>query len=1020
MTFIVPDSNNENNDGNNSEYYSESENNTINYENVNPIRLGNSNTIPSNDGNNKKNNNESNEEFHNARTNHNIIEETAFENIKISKNKVNHFFLELYKIKSEYNDEVIKNNSNQNKLKLLKDEFKNKFKNKLFSYKYRICQTNLDNKFHSFFLMSDKKNTFSVGVSYIKDVNNKDKDKYRLIIKTNDIIKEEYCGIDYLYEFEINDENQMPINTDLKNLINDDTCRKTGLLLPFMWNYIDKFYISNEISTSKNINEYQKDKLYIICTKELYNNDQNTDNKIIIDDNIIEQLKNIDLNNENTAKIKYSTGIMNKIKQLGNREYSVSNLNLKMMTDIEYKEFSPTIKQASEIDVLNCREYVMRMFGMDIINRLLEKSKSRKEEIDMIKEKHKHKIISEIIKNIPNLNLKYSDTEELYELISKYDKDFKNRYSLLNASEIRDVFNKLKKEIYQKSQNNKKKINQIERLIDNKSYIYRQTFNPKQINPTLIDLYLLKINNDAEGFKKRLYECRYRICDLAIIKSIINQYIRKITHITKKKLNKLYENKDIKFVKKFFENMYQHILKYFKKGSQAHSFFMMYDPKYNNINSIGLTYYEEDNEIALYSPDNPNCSNKISDFFKLDDIIQEDININLKDLISKNICYTKGLLVPFFWNYIENLYVHIRDEEKIFENNNKDEKIVKINKLMELYEDDKEIIEEIGFISKGIQYDLFKTIKSIYDDRLSTTNCQELVYKLFGRKILKKINFGKVFVKQDYEKAQQRLNEENIPFDKIQQIARKIAKKIKQKYIENPDFLNKLMTNNFMNTYNNEKIIQSGENHNLLKKQIREEYEKIYKAKFMNEKIRNLKGFSNKNINNTLKLIRNISPIITNNNINLLKKSIKFRQGQDKKQRKTYINKTINEINKLENGSENMIRTLQNLKNIKKITEKNRQHMNKELNKRITKRYKKEKSEKRKKYIKNKVKKVSNTVKRVMKKGKNTMSKLKNKIVHRKKIKKLKKTKKKNKKNKKIPHYIYNPMYNPQLTKNHK
>lgn len=753
MTFIVPDSNNENNnennDGNNSEYYSEPENNNINYENFNPIRLGNSNTIPSNGGNNKKNNNRnnknnnngSNEEFYNARTNHNIIDETAFENIKIIKNKVNHFFLELYKIKSEYNDEVIKNNSNQNKLKLLK----NTFKNKLFSYKYRICQTNLDNifyelfknyfynskstskqikkfsnKVHSFFLMSDGNDTFSVGITYTKDFKNKDKNI--LIIKTNDIVKEEYCGIDYLYEFELNDENQMPINTDLKNLINDNTCRKTGLLLPFMWNYIDKFYISNKISTSKNItNENKKDKLYIICTKELYNNEQNTDNKIIINDNIIEQLKNIDLNNENTAKITYSIGIMNKIKQLGNREYSVSNLNLKMMTDIEYKEYSPTIKQSTDIDILNCREYVMRMFGMNIINRLLEKSKSRKEEIDMIKEKHKHKIISEIMKNIPNLNLKYSSHEGLYELISEYNKKFKNRYSQLNASEISDVFSKLKNKIYQKSQNNKKKI-----------------------------------------------------------------------------------------------------------------------------------------------------------------------------------------------------------------------------------------------------------------------------------------KYGKVFVKQDYEKAQQRLNEENIPFDKIQQIARRIAKKINQKDIKKPDFLNRLITNNFIDSYNKNEIIQSEENVNLLKRQIREEFDKIYKSKFMNEKITNLKGFSNKNIDNTLKVIKDISPIITNNNIKLLKKSIKFRQKQNKKQKKRYINKTINEINKLENGTENMIRTLQNLKETKKITENDRKHMIKELDKRITKRYKKEKSEKRKKYIKNKVKKASNTVKKVIKKGKNTMSKLKNKIIRKnsKNSKKSKKSKKSNKSNK--------------------
>ena len=280
-----------------------------------------------------------------------------------------------------------------------------------------------------------------------------------------------------------------------------------------------------------------------------------------------------------------------------------------------------------------------------------------------------------------------------------------------------------------------------------------------KLNRTLLDLYLFWKTNNKNAFEKKLLSCIYAVCDFNQLEMSIKQILKSINSS-----NSVYKNSTNQIINT-------------SDNPILHSYFLCYDPDYNNISSIGLGVKKIGKKkiIQIVSPDyqgNCMCVQKYSNYFKIERETQEKINFNFENYFKNNICNIKGLLIPFLWKYIRYLRIETYDGKYYYSEDYKD----KIYNLFseEEFENDLEgtILNDTELSSinmfnisririfippTDITFDKYKSVISAVYNSKSKMNCKDFVYKMFGKKIIKKLKF-KLYKNIDKENKKSKLN----------------------------------------------------------------------------------------------------------------------------------------------------------------------------------------------------------------------------------------------------------------------
>ena len=495
----------------------------------------------------------------------------------------------------------------------------------------------------------------------------------------------------------------------------------------------------------------------------------------------------------------------------------------------------------------------------------------------------------------------------------------------------------------------------MEKIIQNENY----PINCNEINKTLLDLYVHKKNEDTENFIKKLYNCKYKICNSKIINLILNI-------LNDKELN---WEKKIELIEKYLTGQLfsasKQIIKTLiniKKKQKNFSYIFIYDPDYNNTTLFGLK--PENNKIVISFPFEKNicsCVGNSSKYFKINDETQENINHDFENIDNKY-CNLKGLLLPFLWKYIDQLKIYDNNEKElniddylehivINNNNNKNKnknknnnnnnnnnnkfynalnnenhKKIILNKKKLLVKNNNKLLFPQKYIIhlNDYKYSSFKSISKIFTKNdIHKINCKDFIIKMFGSKIVK--NIFKFSKRKKLKKTNTKININKktieditnaINFNKnMNNNSKKLyineSKNIYEKHkntLKTKNNIDKLLNNIVKNNDNTTETI----NQNITKKYY---YYKIIsefidndkrdnksnnKNKKMNDKNINLKKKEvNSKLKNLLYLIENLENENKKNIVSKLKKETKKISKTIKKSRKTLRKKISNKFKKI-------------------------------------------------------------------------------------------------------------------------
>ena len=342
---------------------------------------------------------------------------------------------------------------------------------------------------------------------------------------------------------------------------------------------------------------------------------------------------------------------------------------------------------------------------------------------------------------------------------------------------------------------------------------------------TLLDLLELKNKNDESGFKKKLFNCKFKVCDFDYYT------VFKKTFLNFKKSKIKLKLKDL--IPKMENITEENLSKQKKDLFWWHSYFIIYDPEYKNSTTIGLSTNNTFKKCIIKMPDDTMdkclCLKYQSDWFSIDEYSQFDINDTVK---FDNNCSLKGMLLWFFWNYIDYLEIENEEGVKFFSNKISNDIIPKTSRLYPIFEEsdkiDDEIIEKfknddytnlkffIRLPYPKFKFNLFTTLSPFKSK--NRFNCKLFSYRMFGNKQINILKFKLYKPNLNIEKGEIMNNNETL---------KKLIKIIKGDNLIKEFGINTQYANSIQNIYNS---VNSEILNNISKKKIKQRISNIHKT----------------------------------------------------------------------------------------------------------------------------------------------------------------------------------------------